>query len=114
MVIHTRRIVADDEHPSIHDALAVLEACLLDGLSRRDGLTVMHKPFDDSEEIEPENRATHVLELEGHIVAKEVMMTVKLRQVKPDRVVSTSVIKAGERLLKDCPKLAEKLVGATR
>ncbi len=109
VVIHTHRLAVPGESHKVLDGLAVLEACLLDGLSRRTSLTVMHKPLDDTED-DHDNRATHILELQGHMVAKEVVMTVKLRDVKSDLVVSTSVHKADRRLLEDCRTAADRLV----
>ena len=107
MIIHTHRLSSPKSKASIRDGLAVLEACLLDGLSRRKGLTVMQKPPGKPE---PENRATHMVELQGHLVGGEVVMTTKLREAGSETPVSTTVIKAGGRLLRDCRRLSERLV----
>jgi CHAT domain-containing protein len=93
--------------PRVRDGLAVLEACLLDGLSRRKGVVVMQKPLGkDNEAAKP----THLLTLSGHTVAGQVVMTAKLTAARLKKRVSSSVIKADTKLLTSCRTLAEKII----
>jgi CHAT domain-containing protein len=105
VVIH---IVRPGEPPGarVRDGLAVLEACLLDGLSRRTGISVMQQPSGGSE---PENEPTHLLSLTGHTLAGEVVMTAKVVTAKRSDLVSSSVIRGDKKMLESCRALGEKI-----